>query len=413
MRSSPVYDLPKPTWRPSSHGVCAVRLSLALLLLAHGCEGGGSNATAREGGLPDAGFDASTRPDAGDADVPDAAPDAGPGCKAFEMPTDCTIPPRSALPAELRCTGLYSDFKARTLACRVTPYAPAHALWTDGAVKRRFVSLPKATTIDITNLDEPVYPVGTQFWKEFNIQDGKGGTRLGETRLIRKVETGWLSATYVWNEAATNAVQAIDGVEDLFGLGHTVPTRDQCSECHKGRKDFVLGWDPIMLGEGATGVTWQSLIEDDLLSTSSSAIPKPNIPGNAEERAALGYLHANCGVSCHNRNAGTSAVLSGMFLRLSVSTLGSVQATDAYTTAINKTPSPNIPTAIMAPTSGAYFDIRPLDLERSLLVARMKLRGTGQMPLIGSNVVDQTGVDAVSAWITHMTEAKGYPAAAP
>lgn len=409
-----------------------VALGLSFLLLACG-GGGGSTDDKREGGLParDAGIDASAQPDArgptpepdsatvpdartgGEAGLPDATVDAGPPCAAFEMPTDCTTPPNSVLPAELRCTGLYSNLEARAIACGVKPYAPAYQLWTDGAVKQRYVSLPPGTTIDVTDLDEPVYPVGTQFWKEFRIQDGKGGTRLGETRLLRKVEAGWLSATYVWNEDATDALQVIDGVADLFGLGHTVPTRDQCKQCHDGRKDFVLGWDPIMLGEGATGVTWQSLIDDGLLSTSAGSIPKPSIPGNAVERAALGYLHANCGVSCHNRSPGATAPFSALFMRLGVSTLSSVKDTDAYTVAINKVPSSFVPSTIMAPASGAYFDIRPLDLERSLIVARMKLRGVGQMPLIGSNVVDQTGVDAVSAWISQMSVANGYPAAAP
>jgi len=432
---------PIPVSRPSPWTSTPLRgrrhfagLGLSFLLLACGGGGGDSSDDKREGGLPakDSGIDASAQPDArapapepdsatvpdartgGEAGMPDAAVDAGPTCVAFAMPTDCTTPPNSALPAELRCTGLYGDFEARAIACGVQPYAPAHQLWTDGAVKQRYVSLPPGATIDVTDPDEPVYPVGTQFWKEFKIQDGKGGTRLGETRLLRKVEAGWLSATYVWNETATDALQVIDGVTDLFGLGHTVPTRDQCKQCHNGRKDFVLGWDPIMLGQGAKGITWQSLLDDDLLSTSAGSIPKPSIPGNAEERAALGYLHANCGVSCHNRNSGATALLSGLYLRLNVNTLGSVQETDAYTVAINKTPSPNIPPTIMAPASGAYFDIRPLDLERSLLVARMKLRGDArQMPLIGTNVVDQTGVDAVSAWIGQMSVANGYPAAAP
>ena len=50
--------------------------------------------------------------------------------------------------------------------------APTEALWSDGAVKRRFIYLPPGTTIDTTNMDEWVFPVGTKFWKEFSV-DGR------------------------------------------------------------------------------------------------------------------------------------------------------------------------------------------------------------------------------------------------
>ncbi len=51
------------------------------------------------------------------------------------------------------------------------------------------------------------------------------------------------------------------GVTDLYGTGHTVPNRDEVQECHVGRVDYVLGWDALMLGSGAKGISAETLVE--------------------------------------------------------------------------------------------------------------------------------------------------------
>jgi hypothetical protein len=336
--------------------------------------------------------------------------DASTSCSQFVMPSDCTIPPGAVLPGELRCTGLYGDWEARQLACGVVPYEPAHELWSDGAEKHRFVSLPPDATIDTSDPDGFVYPVGTQFWKEFRV-GAPGRQRIGETRIMRKTAEGWLYTTYVWSEDGGTAFQENEGVENLLGTLHTVPTRQQCRDCHAGRPDFVLGWDPILLGAGATGVTRETLATSNVLSAPVSG----QIPGTEVERAALAYLHTNCGVSCHNDTAEAIGRLSGLWLRLDADRLGSVRQTDAVTTGINRTPSPNVELVGLTPPAGGFYDFRPLDSGRSLAVAKMNVRGAGatSMPPIGTNQVDSAGLTAVVAWVNQMTVERGYPAAAP
>ena len=80
-------------------------------------------------------------------------------------------------------------------------------------------------------------------------------------------------------------------------------------------------------------------------------------------------------------------------------------------TGIGRTPSPNAPiTALPVPASGPYVDLSPTQPERSLMLARMKVRGTdAQMPRQATNVVDQSGVALVEKWILAMTPDKGYP----
>jgi hypothetical protein len=341
-----------------------------------------------------------------------------PSCEPFVLPADCTVPQGAVLYGELRCTGLYGNWEKRTLACGVEPYAPAYELWSDGAVKQRWVSLPAGATVDVTNADDFRYPLGTRFWKEFRVPS-PSGPRLGETRLMQKVDGGWMYTTYVWSEDGSNAVQNNEGVASLFGTGHTVPPRTMCKECHAGRADFILGWDALMLsGNGnRAGLDAESLVDRALVTWNGKETGAPNpmnltIPGDATERAALGYLHANCGVSCHNDTASALARVTGLFLRLDAGTLSTVQTTSVVTTGIGRVPSPNAPIMdLPAPATGAFVDLSPTQPERSLMLARMKVRGTdAQMPRQATNVVDQAGVGLVERFIVAMTPEKGYPA---
>jgi hypothetical protein len=332
------------------------------------------------------------------------------------MPDDCTIPENAVLPAELRCTGLYDDFATRELACGVEAYAPAFALWSDGAGKQRYVSLPAGTTIDVTEPDAFRFPIGTRFWKEFELPSGE----LAETRLLQKTDAGWIYTSYVWTEDQTNAVQNNDGIPNLYESGHTVPSRTQCKECHAGRPDYVLGWDAFLLGPGASGLTRDELQSRGLIDWTGRGDGAPNplalaVPGDEVEQAALGYLHANCGVSCHNDTAPALGRESGLFLNLLADGVSSVQLTPAFVTGNGRTPSPNAPILdLPVPASGPFVDLRPLDPERSLILARMKVRGVdAQMPRLATNQVDAEGVSAVESWIEQMTEERGYPAPGP
>jgi len=334
------------------------------------------------------------------------------GCDAFEMPDDCTIPDGAVLPGELRCTGLYSDWQERTLRCGVRPYTPSYQLWSDGAAKKRFVWLPPGSTIDVSDPDEFDFPVGTRFWKEFHVGE-TGAQKLGETRYLLKTEAGWLYTAYVWSEDGTTATQINEGVSDLFGTGHRVPSREQCKACHEGREDLILGWDFIMLAEGASDLTAQMLADEGWLSGLDESLLDLKIPGDEVESAALGYLHANCGISCHNTTTFAAANPSGLYLRLNVEEMASAPDS-AAAAGINQDPSPNADLGQLPEPNLDYYDFRPLDPQRSLVLARMNHRGSASaMPPLGTHVVDDAGVEIVRAWIESMTEERGYPAPAP
>jgi hypothetical protein len=68
--------------------------------------------------------------------------------------------------------------------------------------------------------------------------------------------------------------------------------------------------------------------------------------------------------------------------------------TDTYTTAVNQV-------ATMF-ACGGCDRIEPGDPDASAIFQRMSIRGGGQMPPFATEIVDETGVGAVSAWITQL-----------
>jgi hypothetical protein len=318
-------------------------------------------------------------------------------CSKFVMPKDCKNAEGRPLPNELRCTGLYADWASRQLACGVTAYTPAYELWSDGAKKQRWVALPEGGKVDAARPEAFNYPVGTQFWKEFRISV-QGNERLAETRLLRKGDKGWLYTSYVWDDKGESAIQANDGVKDLFGTDYAVPPLEQCKQCHAGREDFVMGWDPILLGASAKGATYEGLIASGTLQNAKG--PAPAIPGAVEhDRLALAYLHVNCGVSCHNPQG--DAKDSGFFMRLDTDKLKDLDTTPTFDTGLYKTPWENAKIqALTPPADMPFVDIYLSRPDASLVLVRMQTRGSeAQMPPIATRHVDEEGVKIVRALI--------------
>jgi hypothetical protein len=382
------------------------RLALAVALLTLGAPAAlyTGCSDSEEQPLVTAGVDASS------ADRVIAVPEAG-GDVAVDAPAE---PPCAdaggAAPQELRCTGLYASFAQKTLAPGVRPYAPAVPFWSDGAEKERWLYLPPGTTIDTSNLDEWVFPVGTKVWKQFSI----GGVRI-ETRLFWKVDpTRWVRTTYRWSaDGQTSATRLDLGQKDVVG-SYEIPQAIDCDTCHVGKKDRLLGVELVNLGlPGATGVTLADLADGGLLTAPPPAttITLPNdVTGVAP--AALGWLHANCG-SCHARSTDATAFFTGFYARLTAAQLfpdggaASVTSLDPYAT-----------TANVAATQPQYTPlgfprIAPGDADHSLLAYLAGRRdtpdagadaGSGQIPPLLTHVVDDAGVGKLRAWINGMPE---------
>jgi hypothetical protein len=322
----------------------------------------------------------------------------------------------SVAPDELRCTGLYEDWTSRKIDPRAVPYGPAFDLWSDGAKKTRFIYLPEGSTIDARDMNAWVFPVGTKLWKEFRLPLEQGGKTLSqvETRMLHKVAADkWVFATYVWSADQSSARRVTNGIMPLPGTtNYEVPSERTCMRCHAGRKDHVLGFEAVLLsGPEATGLRYADLVDSGRLTTNGPPPPASalQIPGNGVERDAIGRLHANCGIACHN--AGGPAPFS---MRLEITdghAPDGVADTSVFRQAIGQE-------SFFSPAGGegTYYRIRPTDEEGSMVFYRLSHRdgpgGFEQMPPVATHRPDPALVDSVRTWIRSMTNAP-YPAPGP
>ncbi|HEV3193091.1 MAG TPA: hypothetical protein VGY54_21435 [Polyangiaceae bacterium] len=297
-------------------------------------------------------------------------------------------------PTDLACTGLYADGALGTVAADVLAFAPGESLRADGATKRRFIRLPPGTAIDSRDMDEWVFPTGTKFWKEFSV----GGHKVETRYLEKRADSTWIRTTYAWSDDESHASEVTTGVLNARGTGHDIPTQIECSECHAGAIDGVLGFEAVGLSAPtASGMTLQELARRGLLT--HPPVAAPVIPGTPLDVAALGWLHANCGNACHNGTENALAHRTGLRMRLTVDALGSVAETDTWKTAVG------VPSGFQ-PTPGAGLQrIKPGDAAHSAIPFRDGSRvRTGaqpgwQMPPIATNLPDVADVDMVKAWI--------------
>ena len=348
----------------------------------------------------------------GVACVPDPAPewDAARSARA-------PVLPRGA-PATLEETGLYADFAARVVAADVLPYTPAYPLWSDGAAKQRWIRLPAGSAIDGSNADAWRFPTGTKLWKEF-----AHGRRV-ETRYLEHAADGsWIYATYVWNTAGTEAVLAPDaGIRGASARGgrvprgaegHDVPSTTDCRACHEGAATPVLGFSALQLARAdanaphaerpAPGsVDLDGLVRRGLLAGHSVAETRIEA-SSARERAALGYLHANCG-GCHN----ATGPLRELGLELDYRLVREPGATaPAIATAVGRG------SRLRGADAQVHLRIAPGASAESLLVERMGSRfGALQMPPLGTRHVDADALALVADWIEHDLVAERFAHAA-
>ncbi|MDX2090668.1 MAG: hypothetical protein SFX73_22605 [Kofleriaceae bacterium] len=281
------------------------------------------------------------------------------------------------LPSSLADTGIYKDFDTKQLASDLREFAPANVLWSDAAVKTRWIRLPAGAEVDNSDNDRWLFPVGTTWFKEF----AKDGKRL-ETRVIWRVsdtgdrERDTLFGAYVWNDVETEAILAPNGEMNVRGTEHDVPSGEDCWKCHIGEPGRALGYSALQLGDVTDVPLAQPLAPDTTFAA-------PN--------AALGYLHANCG-HCHNP-AGSAWVSSSMQLRLSA------DDRDAATTAAVRT---TVGVALQQWVGHGFTQrVVPGDPDASALLYRMTQRTSGtQMPPLATERIDDAGVTLIRNWIS-------------
>src|ERR1044072_5189450 len=151
-------------------------------------------------------------------------------------------------PETLQDTGLYSDFAALQVDELHLALSPQYPLWTDGASKRRWISLPAGSAIDASDPDAWAFPVGTRLWKEFSF----AGQRVETRYMERRPDGQWLYAAYAWSADGREAQRvSAKGRRGAYPLGegrsHTIPGVSDCKVCHQGGRTEVLGFSAVQL----------------------------------------------------------------------------------------------------------------------------------------------------------------------
>jgi hypothetical protein len=358
-----------------------------LLLGACGDSGGGDSPVepAAAGGAGAGGVVAGQGGDAGAGQAGDGAGGMAP-----------TKPPFVADPkarTRLSEAGFFADLESRRPAADLVEFEPRFPLWSDGADKKRWVWLPPGTKVDATDPEHWQFPVGTRFYKEFS-RDGK---RL-ETRLVERTGEGrfdfWMGA-FIWLEDQSDAVFAKDGARDVLGTRHDVPDAEACESCHNGEPGRALGFSAMQLAGTPA-------FDLDFIAPKPAAVPGP--PGDPTARAALGYLHANCGF-CHY-DGGIAWKETDMYLRLSLGET-SVESSAAYLSTVGKRVQ-------FFQNNDIELRVDPSLPNKSALWFRMSYRGDDeQMPPIATEIVDDEGIEAVRAWIASLPAAEPGPGPQP
>lgn len=296
---------------------------------------------------------------------------------------------------ELSATGCTDPNDITQAYSGLIPYEPIAKFWSDSASKDRFIALPEGEAMSIDADDNLVFPTGTILIKSFRLNN-----RLVETRhLVHHPNGSWGAYTYEWNAAQTEATR-VDGGKRVTIEGQTwiYPSTSECFQCHTTQAGIGLGTEVAQLnhsytypGSGLAANQLETFSELGLLETvfngSGESLPllvDPKDHTQSLSKRARAYLHTNC-AQCHLPEGPTQSDLDLRYSTLLRDTNSCDASPQLGDLGLN---NPKI--------------VSPGNAENSVLLARMSLRDTNAMPLIGTAQVDTEGVALIRAWINSL-----------
>jgi uncharacterized repeat protein (TIGR03806 family) len=228
-----------------------------------------------------------------------------------------TTPP-APFPSTLSATGLFASTATLTPAAGLVEYDVNTALWSDRALKRRWVALPAGKRAHFKADGSFDFPVGTALVKHFDLPIDATTTRRIETRVFLRQVDRWTGFTYRWNAAQTDATLLTAGATDTFnvvvgGVSQTqtwnYPSPAQCLGCHSLPEGRVLGLKAMQLNRsfpypsGADNQihAWDCMTMFDRSPQVASAYGVSAPIGDTSRSVgarARSYLASNCAL-CH------------------------------------------------------------------------------------------------------------------
>lgn len=305
--------------------------------------------------------------------------------------------------------GFFADMPSQIPAEGVLPFAPRTALFSDGALKHRFVYVPAGAAAAYDADEAFDFPAGSALVKSFSFpadfRRPDEDARPIETRVMLRQEGGWQAWAYLWNDDGSDAelkiagarvgIEAVDAQGEPLSFTYSVPNRNQCKGCHELAGEIVpLGPKARNLNFGypyADGaqnqlVHWH---EAGILSGLPALDAVDAVPDWRDEAAALdararAWLDVNC-AHCHRR--GGPAGNSGLYLDWG----------EPYgpSLGVNKRP-----VAAGRGSGGRLFDIRPGEPDASILNFRVESTEPGiMMPELGRVLEDREAAELLRRWV--------------
>ena len=297
----------------------------------------------------------------------------------------------------------------------VLPYQPASSLFTDYALKKRFIWMPigvKATYVADNKIFD--FPVGTVLIKNFyynTIQPGNT-TKIIESRLMIRKTDRWYFYEYLWNDSQTDAdlVVAADfangGVEnfsfqktngEIINENYRIPSEAECYACHKinevrtpiGIKPQNINYN-YTYNDGSKNQL-QKLLEQGYLESYPSNIVSTVDYHDTSQPIDLrfrSYVDANC-AHCHQDQGRCDyrAIRLGFAQTVNPTNIGvCVQADEIISPTLQKIISPGN-------YSKSIMNFRLTSVEES-----------ERMPLLGRTIVHDEGVALLQEWINSLTQ---------
>lgn len=301
-------------------------------------------------------------------------------------------PQASTFPQKLSQTGCMDPSNPRLPAAGLVPYDVNSPLWSDGAIKERWIAIPDGKTIKIAGDGDWDLPIGSVVVKSFRI-----GAEMVETRLFVRHDDGdWAGYSYEWNDAQTDADLLPAGkVKAVAGQTWTYPSRNQCLACHTAAAGRTLGLETAQLNRSilypsTSRISNQLQTLDHIgmfeahLGSPPASLPALAEPWNTSrplELRARSYLHANCSY-CHRPDGGGQGPEDFRYSRATVN----IGAVNVLPTQSNF----GIPNARL---------ISPGKPETSIVSHRLHTLDIGRMPPLATSVVDAAGTDLIDKWI--------------
>lgn len=301
--------------------------------------------------------------------------------------------------------------KNQTPSLGVLPYDLNSHLFTDYALKKRFVWMPTGVKANYAADGEILnFPTGSVLIKTFyydNVQPNNT-TLILETRLMIKKVDGWIFAEYVWNEEQTDAFLDMEGSfkeiswkddnDIIKSANYRIPSSAECLTCHK-TNDLAIPIGPKPQNLNLT-YTYTDGIKNQLEKWVQMGYLHNDYPSNilttinyedtsqSLELRVRSYVDINC-AHCHREDSHCSYRV----VRFAFN-----ETTDINNMGICIPQGENV---------GSAFThiITPSNVARSSMPFRLQsVEPENRMPLLGRTVVHEEGLQLVKDWINTLDQ---------